>query len=186
MSISVDEARELMHEWVESASLRTHMECVAACMSWYAARVQPDRQDDWVVAGLLHDMDYEKHPTIEEHPFVCVEHLKTRGDVPEEVVRAILSHADYSGAPRDTDMARHLFAVDELAGFITACSRVRPDGIVELETKSVRKKLKNLKFAAAVSRDDVAKGAEEIKLELVDHITNCIDALRGQRERLGI
>lgn len=186
MGITVDEARELMHDWVESPSLRGHMEAVATCMAGYAAKVAPDQLDDWFVAGLLHDMDYERHPTEEEHPFVGVEHLKSRDDVSPEIIRAILSHADYSGVPREDDMSRHLHAVDELAGFIVACARVRPDGIAELESKSVLKKLKNLKFAAAVSRDDVRNGAEAIGIELSEHIGNCIGFLRAERERLGI
>lgn len=186
MSITIDQARALMHEWVESPSLRTHNECVAACMDWYAGRVAPDDREQWVVAGLLHDMDYERHPTVEEHPFVGVEHLRGRGDVPEAVTTAILAHADYSDTPRETPLCHHLYAVDELSGFITACSRVRPTGIAELEPKSVLKKLKNLKFAAAVDRDDIRRGAGEIGVELADHIGNCIEALRGERERLGI
>lgn len=186
MSISIDQARELMHHWVESPSLRNHMECVAACMHGYSGRVDPERVTEWTVSGLLHDMDYEKHPTIEEHPFVAVEHLKGRDDVDPEIIKAILAHADYSGVERDTDMCRYLFAVDELAGFIVACARVRPEGIVELQPKSVLKKLKNLKFAAAVSRDDVRNGAEAIGIELSEHIGNCIEFLREDRERLGI
>lgn len=186
MGISIDEARALMHEWVENPSLRTHMESVASCMAGYAERIDPDHADDWIVTGLLHDLDYEKHPTVEEHPFVCAEHLKSRGDVAPEIINAILAHADYSGVPRETDLAKHLFAVDELAGFIVACSRVRPDGIGDLQPKSVKKKLKDKAFAAAVDRDDIRQGAEEIGLDITDHIANCIDAMRSDREHLGI
>ena len=175
-----------MHEWVESPSLRTHMECVACCTGAYAERVEPGEVARWQVAGLLHDLDYERHPTIEEHPFVAVAHLRERGDVDEEIIGAILAHADYSGVPRDTPMARHLYACDELAGFIVACSRVIPGGIVDLKLKSVRKKFRNAKFAAAVSRDDVVRGAEEIEVDLDDHIQFCIDSLAADRERLGI
>ena len=186
MGISIEQARDLVHEWVESPSLRNHMECVAACMNGYASRIEPDRIQEWTVAGLLHDMDYERHPTVEEHPYVAVEHLKGCDDVDPEIVRAILAHADYSGVERDTDMCRYLFAVDELAGFIVACARVHPEGIGELKSKSVLKKLRNLKFAAAVSRDDVRNGAEAIGIELSEHIDNCIGFLREDRERLGI
>ena len=117
---------------------------------------------------------------------MCAEHLRARGDVPEEIINAILAHADYSGVPRETDMARYLYAVDELAGFIVACARVRPDGIGELQPKSVKKKLKDKKFAAAVNRDDIRVGAEAIGIEMTDHIANCIEAMRSDRERLGI
>lgn len=186
MSISIDEARDLMHEWVESPSLRTHMESVASCMAGYADKIEPDHAEVWIVTGLLHDLDYEKHPTAEEHPFVCAEYLKSRDDVPAEIVNAILAHADYSGVPRETDLAKHLFAVDELAGFIVACARVRPEGIGDLQPKSVKKKLKDKAFAAAVDREDIRRGAEEIGLDITDHIANCIEAMRSDREHLGI
>ena len=186
MSITVDEARSLMHEWVENPSLRTHMECVAACMEKYASAVEPDAADDWVIAGLLHDMDYERHPTVEEHPFICVEHLRQRGDVPESIIDAILGHADYSGVPRVSSMSRHLYACDELSGFIVACARVRPDGIGDLQPRSVKKKLKDKGFAAAVNRDDIRLGAEELELDLTNHVQTCIDAIREKREELGL
>ena len=184
MTLSVQQARELMHEWVESPSLRNHMECVACCTRAYALRIAPEEADRWEIAGLLHDMDYERHPSIEEHPFVGVQHLRDRGDVDESILQAILAHADYSGEPRTSPLACHLFACDELAGFIVACSRVIPDGIRDLQLKSVKKKLKNRKFAAAVNRDDITLGAEEIGVELDEHIQNCIDALVADRERL--
>lgn len=186
MSMTVSQARELMQSWVENPSLRGHMECVARCMRVQGEALDPDHADDWEIAGLLHDMDYEKHPTIEEHPFVAVQALRDRGDVPDSVIQSILGHADYSGVPRETLMAKHLFACDELAGFIVACARVRPDGISELQVKSILKKLKNAKFAAAVSRDDVRNGAAEIGRELDEHIGVCLEALRSDRERLGI
>lgn len=184
MTLSVDQARELMHEWVESPSLRNHMECVACCTRAYALRIDPEAADRWEIAGLLHDMDYERHPTVEEHPFVTVALLRGRGDVDEEIVQAILAHADYSGEPRESPLARHLFACDELAGFIVACSRVIPEGIRDLQLKSVKKKLKNKKFAAAVNREDIAVGSEEIAVDMDLHIQNCIDALVADRERL--
>ncbi|MHC4909852.1 MAG: HD domain-containing protein [Planctomycetota bacterium] len=186
MTISIDQARSLMEDWTESPALRVHMECVAACMGAYAEVLEPDQKDRWIVAGLLHDMDYEKHPTESEHPFVGVEHMRTRGDVDEEIVDAILGHAEYSGVERVTPMAKSLFAVDELAGFIVACSKVRPNGIEDLQPKSVKKKLKDKAFAAAVNRADIATGIEELGVDTTEHVQRCIDALRAERERLGL
>ncbi|GJM18474.1 MAG: HDIG domain-containing protein [Phycisphaeraceae bacterium] len=189
--MNVAEARSLMEEWTPSASLRVHMETVAASMRAYAERLEPGEADRWVVCGLLHDFDYEKHPTPEEHPFVGVKHLETLG-VDEEIRTAILGHAAYTGAPRETPMARALFAVDELSGFIVACSKVRPDGIATLAPKSVKKKLKDKAFAAAVSREDIRVGMEELGETVGDgfdptsHIQTCIDAIRGEAERLGL
>ena len=181
--MNVDEARALMREWTESESLRTHMEAVAACMGAYAARLAPGDEDRWIVAGLLHDFDYEKHPTAEEHPCIGVRHLESIG-VDEEIRTAILGHAEYTGTARETPMAKALFGVDELAGFIVACAKVRPDGIVSLQAKSVKKKLKDKSFAAAVSRDDIRVGAEELAGltgdEPGEHIQRCIDAIRDR------
>lgn len=182
-----------MESWVASPALRVHMEAVAACMSAYAAKLEPAEADRWNICGLLHDFDYEKHPTREEHPFVGVRHLESLG-VDEEVRTAILGHADYSGTPRATPMAKALFAVDELAGFIVACAKVRPDGIASLESRSVKKKLKDKAFAAAVSRTDIAQGITELAPLLAQpgdafepaHIQTCIDAIRAHASRLGI
>ena len=188
----VDEARSLMHEWVASESLRGHMEAVAACMAHQARLVVPDAPeavdtvDRWTVAGLLHDFDYERHPSAAEHPFVGIEALRARGDVDEEILEAILGHAEYSGVPRTTAMAKHLFACDELAGFIVAVAKVRPNGIADLEAKSVRKKLKDKAFAAAVSREDIAKGIEALGVDPAEHITRCIEAIRGEVSRIGL
>lgn len=173
------EARALMNQWTESAALRQHMECVAACMGAYARQLDPAQRDRWVAVGLLHDMDYEKHPTREEHPFVAVEHLRGRGDVDDEMIQAILGHAEYSGVERKTPMSRTLFAVDELAGFIVACCKVRPNGIADLEPRSVVKKLKDKAFAAAVSRQDIEQGITELGVERSVHIQTCIDAIRA-------
>lgn len=175
-----------MHEWVQAEALRHHMECVATCMGAAATKVAPAEASRWIVCGLLHDFDYERHPTQEEHPFVGIAHLKERGDVDEEILQAILGHATYSGTPRTTPMARYLFAVDELAGFIVACCKVRPNGIADLAPKSVKKKLKTLNFAAAVNRDDIAQGVEELEQDPTEHIQFCIDSLRTDRERLGL
>ncbi len=182
-----DEARALMNEWTQSEALRIHMECVAACMGAYAEKLEPDQRDRWVIAGLLHDMDYEKHPTKQEHPFVAVEHLRENcPGVDEEIVGAILGHADYSGVARETPMARVLFAVDELAGFIVACCKVRPNGIADLQPKSVRKKLKDKAFAAAVSRADIQQGIDELEVDATEHLQTCIDAMRAEADRLGL
>ena len=181
----IDEARSLMHEWVASESLRGHMEAVAACMAHHARLVAPGEVERWTVAGLLHDFDYERHPTLAEHPFVGVAHLRSRG-VDAEILDAILGHAEHTGVPRTTAMAKHLFACDELAGFIVAVAKVRPNGIADLEAKSVRKKLKDKAFAAAVSREDIAKGIEELGVEPAEHITRCIEAIRGEASRIGL
>ncbi len=177
--MNIDQARQLMHEWVQSESLRQHMECVSACMRHCAGTIEPDEDERWAVCGLLHDFDYERHPTQAEHPFVGVSHLRSHTDIDEEIITAILGHADYSGVPRETPMAKHLFAMDELAGFIVACCKVRPGGIDGLTPKSVRKKLKTASFAAAVSREDITVGAREIGLDPPEHIQWCIDGLRA-------
>jgi predicted hydrolase (HD superfamily) len=173
-----DEARRLMHEWTTSPALRTHMECVAACMAEYAGVYEPAEADRWVVAGLLHDFDYERHPSREEHPFVGVELLRGLGSVDDEILSAILGHATYSGTQRVTPMQKCLFAVDELAGFIVACAKVRPSGLADLEAKSVKKKLKDKAFAAAVSREEIEQGARELGVEATEHIQRCIEAIR--------
>jgi predicted hydrolase (HD superfamily) len=181
-----DEARTLMHEWTESEALRIHMECVAACMGAYADRHEPDQKDRWLVCGLLHDFDYEKHPTQEEHPMVGVAHLREQTDVDDEIIDAILGHAEYTGTPRTSAMSKSLFAVDELAGFIVACAKVRPNGIADLAPKSVKKKLKDKAFAAAVSRADITTGIDELGVDPTEHIQTCIDAIRAQGASLGL
>jgi putative nucleotidyltransferase with HDIG domain len=188
--MTLNEARSLMESWVASPALRVHMEAVAACMGAYAQRLAPQSAEQWKIAGLLHDFDYEKHPTAEEHPVVGVAHLRSLG-VDEAICHAILGHAaERTGVTRETPMDKALFAVDELAGFIVACARVRPDGIASLEPRSVRKKLKDKSFAAAVSREDIALGLSEIgPLAGVDeeqHIKLCIDAIRAEAGRLKV
>lgn len=180
-----EEARSLMHQWTQSESLRAHMESVAACMGAYARDRSPGDEDRWVAAGLLHDFDYEKHPTPAEHPYVGVKHLESLG-VDDETRTAILGHADYTNTPRVTPMAQALFAVDELSGFIVACAKVRPTKIEGMAPKSVKKKLKDKSFAAAVSRDDITQGAEEFGVDLTQHIQTCIDAIAGARDRVGV
>jgi len=187
--MEIEEARALMHEWTESSSLRTHMEAVATCMGAYAERLDPGERDRWFIAGLLHDFDYERHPTEAEHPYVGVRHLEGLG-VDEEIRTAILGHAPYTGTARETPMAISLFAVDELAGLIVACCLVRPEGVSTLTPKSVKKKLKEKSFAAGVNREDIAAGAEELRsltgLDLAEHVGVCIEALRERGSELGI
>jgi len=179
-----EEARSLMHEWTESDALRAHMECVAACMGAYAEKFEPESRDRWVVAGLLHDFDYEKHPTLEQHPQEGVAWLRENTDLDEDMLKTILAHAPHTGEPRDTLMKKTIFAVDELAGFIVACAKVRPNGISDMKAKSVVKKLKDKAFAAAVSREDINKGIEELGVDRSEHIQFCIDAIRAEADRL--
>ncbi|GAB4311288.1 MAG: HD domain-containing protein [Candidatus Sumerlaeia bacterium] len=184
-----DEALALVREFTTNENLIKHMLCVEAAMRAYARRFGED-EDAWALAGLLHDFDYERHPNEEHrpdegHPAWGVRLLRERG-VDEAVCQAILAHADYTGAPRQTLMARTLFAVDELCGFIVACALVRPDGLTGLEPRSVTKKMKDKAFARAVSRDDIRRGAEELGLDLAEHIQTCIQALQGIRTQLGL
>lgn len=154
-------------------------------MRAYAERLAPNDVERWVVAGLLHDFDYERHPTAEEHPYVGVRHLASLG-VDEEIREAILGHAEYTATARESAMARALYAVDELAGFIVACSKVRPDGIASLGASSVKKKLKDRGFAANVSREDIVRGAEELGVDQTEHIERCIEAIRREAQRIGL
>ena len=181
--ISYADALELFHEWTEGDSLRRHAYAVEAALAEYA-RIFEEDEEKWRITGLLHDMDYEKHPTPEEHPFVGVNQLQTLG-YPDEVRRAILGHATYSGVERDSLLARALFAVDELAGFVTAVAYVRPDGLNGMTPKSVRKKLKDRGFAAAVSREDIDQGASELGVDLSEHIGNVIRGMQADAERIG-
>lgn len=180
-----------MESWTLNPALRVHMECVGACMRAYASDLAPGEEDRWLACGLLHDFDYEKHPGADEHPFVGVRHLESLG-VEDETRQAILGHADYSGVARETPMAITLFAVDELSGFIVACAKVRPEGVATLAPKSVKKKLKDKAFAAAVSREDIAVGIEELTplmgegFDQTVHFQRCIDAISAERERLGL
>ncbi|HKJ68789.1 MAG TPA: HD domain-containing protein [bacterium] len=182
MELTREYALELLHEHTENENLRKHAYGVESCMRWYSNKFNQD-EELWRIVGLLHDMDYEKHPSVEEHPYVGVEILKEEG-YPEEVTRAILSHADYTGVPRESLMEKTLFAVDELTGFVVACALVRPNGIGDMKVKSVTKKLKQPSFAASVSRDDIRTGAEDLDIPLNEHIGNVIEALRDIRETL--
>ena len=179
-----DQALALQHEWVSSESLRGHMLAVAACVKAYAATWGEDAEL-WEVVGLLHDFDFERHPTPEEHPFVGVEHLRTLG-VDEAVCRAILSHADYSGVTRESRLEKTLYACDELAGFIVAVALMRPEKLAGMKPKSVKKKMKQKSFAAAIQRDDIINGAADLGIELDDHIAHCIAALQPVAAELGL
>lgn len=178
------EALDLLFEYTKNENLRKHALAVEACMRAYAGRFGED-EEKWGLVGLIHDFDYEVYPNAPDHPAKGSEILKQKG-YSEEIRRAILGHADYTGVPRDTRLARALFACDELAGFITACSLVRPDRIKSLEAKSVRKRMKDKAFARSVSREDITKGAEELGLPLDEHIAFCIEAMRGIAPALGL
>lgn len=179
-AMNIDEARALMHEWTTSEALRVHMECVAACMAVQADQhgMTGSERDKWFVAGLLHDFDYEKHPTLDKHPQDGVAWLKDNTDLEVDVLKTILAHAPHTGEPRDTPMKKAIFAVDELAGFIVACAKVRPNGISDMKAKSVKKKLKDKAFAAAVSREDIAQGIAELGVDESEHIQRCIEAIK--------
>jgi putative nucleotidyltransferase with HDIG domain len=184
-----EQARALLHEWVESESLRKHCEAVSASMRHMARKAGAD-EDLWGAVGLLHDMDYERHPNLElsetGHPFVGVRFLQESG-WSEEICRAILSHADYSGVEPESDMERTLVAVDELSGFVTAVALVRPDKAISgVEVPSVRKKLKDKAFAAKVSRDDITRGAEGLGIPVEDLVAEVILAPRAEAHRLGL
>jgi putative nucleotidyltransferase with HDIG domain len=179
-----------MHEHTKSPSLRQHMLAVEAAMRAYAVKSGED-VEAWGLAGLLHDYDYERYPNPEHsptegHPAWGVGQLREKG-VAEPICRAIMGHGDYTGVPRDTPMAKALYAVDELCGFLVACALVRPSkSFSDLEASSVKKKLKDKAFARGVNRDDVRKGAEELGVALDEHITFCIQALRTVEPTLGL
>jgi len=177
-------AWELLCEYTKNENLRKHALAVEACLRAYARKFSQD-EDQWGVVGLIHDFDYEIYPNAPDHPLKGSEILKERG-FPEDLRRAILGHADYTGVPRDTQLAKVLFACDEVAGFITACALVRPDRLMSLEARSVRKRMKDKAFARSVSREDITQGAEELGVPLDEHITFCIDAMRGIADTLGL
>jgi putative nucleotidyltransferase with HDIG domain len=178
-------AWNLLTEFTKSESLRKHALAVESCMRAYARKLGADEQL-WSVVGLIHDFDYEKYPTPQEHPFKGSEILKERG-YSDEIRRAILSHADYAGVARETPMEKALFACDELAGFITAVALVKPGkSLAEVDTKSVRKKMKDKAFARSVSRDDIMNGAKELGVDLDEHIGFCVEAMKGSATELGL
>ena len=198
MSERLGRAQALMtlQEWTKSESLRKHGMAVSVCTEAYGV-MEAERLglsgadaaefvDLYASAGLLHDMDYERHPTQEEHPFVGVKHLREQG-WPESVLQAILAHADYSGVARESHLERTLFACDELAGFLTACALVKPSkSILEVEVARVKKKMKDKAFARAVKREDITVGAELLGLSVEEHVGNCLKAMQARAEELGL
>jgi putative nucleotidyltransferase with HDIG domain len=180
-----DQAWATVCEFVKSESLRKHMLAVEACVAAYAHKFGED-EPKWAITALLHDFDWEIHPEAPDHPMKGEPILAERG-VDEEIRRAILSHASYSGVPRVSPLEKTLFACDELAGFLTACSYVKPGrSIHEVELKSVRKKMKDKAFARNVNRDDIVTGASEMGVDLDEHIDFCIHAMQAKAEELGL
>ena len=185
MTIDRESAWCLLTEFTPSESLRKHALSVEACMRAYARKLGSD-EDLWGVVGLLHDFDYEKYPSAEDHPYKGNEILKERG-YSDEIRRAIMSHAEYSGVSRDTPMEKTLFACDELAGFITAVALIKPGkSLAEVDAKSVRKRMKDKAFARKVNRDDIVNGTADLGVDLDEHITFCIEALKELAVELGL
>ncbi|HZY63750.1 MAG TPA: HD domain-containing protein [Edaphobacter sp.] len=191
-----EKALVTLREWTESESLRKHGMAVSVCTEWYGSHeaerlgLNGEKAKEFVdlyaCAGLLHDMDYERHPTMEEHPFKGVAYLREQG-WPEEMLHAILAHADYSGVKPETHLDKALFACDELAGFLTACALVKPSkSIREVEVAGVKKKMKDKAFARAVKREDITAGAELLGLSVEEHIGNCLGAMQARAEELGL
>jgi putative nucleotidyltransferase with HDIG domain len=180
-----EQAWELLCEYTKSDSLRRHALAVEACVTAYARRFGEDERK-WSETALLHDFDYEMHPNAPDHPMKGEPILAARGVAPE-IRRAILSHANYSGVPRESLLEKTLFACDELAGFLTACAYVKPRrSIAEVDVKSVRKKLKDKAFARSVNRDDIVNGAQELGVDLDEHIAFCIEAMKPAAAALGL
>ncbi len=175
----------LLTEFTQSESLRKHAMAVEACMRAYARKLGGD-EEQWALVGLIHDFDYEKYPSAEDHPYKGNEILQQRG-WPEEMRRAIMSHADYTGVKRESNLEKALFACDELAGFITATALVKPSkSLAEVDAKSVRKRMKDKAFARSVSREDIINGAADLGVDLDEHITFCIEAMKSVAGELGL
>ena len=189
MTIDREAAWGLLTEFTQSESLRKHALAVEACMRAYARKFSPgstEEEELWGVVGLLHDFDYDKYPSLDDHPYKGNEILKERG-YPEEIRKAIMSHADYTGVSRDTPLEKALFACDELAGFITAVALIKPGkSLAEVDAKSVRKRMKDKAFARKVNRDDIVNGAAGLGVELDEHIAFCIEALKPIADKLGL
>jgi putative nucleotidyltransferase with HDIG domain len=179
-----DEALEILHEFTKNENLRKHACAVEAAMRAYARKFGED-EDYWGTIGLLHDFDWEVHPTLPDHPLKGAEILRERG-VSEEIVQDIVSHAPEVGVARDSLVRKALFAVDELTGFIVAVALVRPTGLEGMKPKSVRKKMKDKSFAAKVNRDDIIEGAEALGIELAEHIALVIEAMQEIADELGL
>jgi putative nucleotidyltransferase with HDIG domain len=185
MQLNRNDALALLQEYTKSESLLKHAFAVEESMRAYAKKFNEDELT-WAITGLLHDFDYEKFPTAEEHPFKGAEILKGKG-YPTDMIEAILGHADYTGVERKSLLAKTLFAVDELSGFLLACAYVMPDKkIASLKVKSVKKKLKDKAFARAVNRDDIIKGAQELNVDLDEHIAFLINALNEIADKINI
>ena len=180
-----EDAIELLHEYTKTDSLRRHALGVEQSMRKMAEKYDGDR-NEWGITGLMHDFDYEMYPTMDEHPYKGNEILKSKG-YPDSITQAIMGHATYTGVERETDMAKSLFAVDELTGFIFAVTYVRPSkSIFEVKPRSVKKKLKQKSFAASVVREDIFQSVDELDLDLTEHIQFVIDALSEKAEELGL
>jgi putative nucleotidyltransferase with HDIG domain len=180
-----EDALNIVHDFVKNENLIRHMLAVEAAMRFYAVKFGED-QNTWGITGILHDFDWEIHPTLEQHPLAGAPILRERG-VPEEIVRAILSHADHTKIPRLTRMEKALYACDEITGLITAVALVRPSrSLVDLEASSVKKKWKDRAFAAGANRDEIAKAAQEFEIELWEHVSNVILAMRTVAPVLGL
>jgi putative nucleotidyltransferase with HDIG domain len=183
--VSREDAWQLVCEWIESDSLRKHLLGVEAAMRAYARKWDED-EEIYAVTGLVHDLDYERYPDLETgHPRYAIKELTDRG-YPQEVIDAVAGHADFMGVPRETRLAKTLYGVDELSGFVAACALVRPTGIEGMKPKSVQKKLKQPSFAAAVSREEVQRGIDELEVDPDDHIALIIDALQERSDELGL
>lgn len=176
------EAEQLLDEWVENKNLKKHMYAVAQAMDWYARKFDQDKEKWWVV-GLLHDMDYERYPN--QHPEKAVEYLTDKLD--QESVQAIRAHAVYTNEPHDTQIAKTLFAVDELTGFIVAVALIKPNkSLAEVDVNSVTKRLKEKRFAAAVNREEIDQGVEMLGISLQEHTQNVLDAMKEISDQLGL
>lgn len=185
VEVSREQAWRLFCEWTTSESLRTHVLGVEAAMAAYA-RERDEDVELWAATGILHDLDYERYPDLGTgHPRVALRELERLG-YPRELIDAVAGHADFLGVPRVTPLAKTLYAVDELSGFVAACARVRPTGIHGLTPRSVRKKLRQASFAAGVNRDEVRRGAEELGVEFDQHLTRVIGAMEERAELLGL
>ena len=183
--LSREEAWSLFCSWTQSASLRKHVLAVEAGMRAYARRLGED-EELWGVVGILHDLDYERHPDLETgHPRIALRELRERG-YPDELVDAVAGHAPFLGVPRTTPLAQTLYAVDELSGFVAACALVRPTGIHGLTPKSVKKKLKQPSFAAAVDREELRRAADELGVDFDQHVAKVIAAMEERAEELGL
>lgn len=180
-----DEAETLLHEWIQSENLRKHALAVESAMRAYARKYGED-EEFWGIVGLIHDLDYEKHPSLEEHPMVGVRALEEKG-FPEEGLEAIKGHAEYLNVPRTTNLAKTLFAVDELVGLITACVLVRPTkDISDMKIKSIKKKWKDKAFAKGVNREQIEHATEDLGVPLDEHLQTVLDAMRANSEKLGL